>query len=120
MKKSNLRAFSLVEISMVLLIIGILIAGITEGANLIRKSRLRVAQSLTKSSPVISTKGLMLWYETSLETSFNENEINNDDQATPSISVWYDNNSQLPAKNNAIQSTSANKPLYQTKNLSIA
>ena len=48
-KKSQIskpsKAFSLIELSIVVLIIGILIAGVTQGSRLVRQSRLSTAQN---------------------------------------------------------------------------
>jgi prepilin-type N-terminal cleavage/methylation domain-containing protein len=48
-KKSQIskpsKAFSLKELSIVVLIIGILIAGVTQGSRLVRQSRLSTAQN---------------------------------------------------------------------------
>ncbi len=102
------RAFSLVELSIVLVVIGIIIAGVIQSNNLYQKAQLSVAQSLTRSSPVSGIKDLMLWYETSLESSFPSGQST--DQA--SISSWYNNNPQAVFKNNASQSTSTQQPLF--------
>jgi prepilin-type N-terminal cleavage/methylation domain-containing protein len=51
-KKSSKLAFSLVEMSMVILIIGILIAGISGGADLYSDYRFVTAKNLTKNSRV--------------------------------------------------------------------
>jgi hypothetical protein len=69
MKKINLKAFSLVELSFSLVIIGVMITGIVGGSVLIKKSKLATAQSLTKSSPVASTPDLKVWAETSLDNA---------------------------------------------------
>jgi prepilin-type N-terminal cleavage/methylation domain-containing protein len=99
MKKisSKKQAFSLIEISIVILIIGILVAGVTQSSKLIKYSRLNSARSLTQSSPVAGISDLMLWYETSLETSFLDAEQT--DGST--ISTWYDNSPQSTVKNDA-------------------
>ncbi len=68
------------------LIVGILIAGVTQGSILIKKSRLSAAQSLTQSSPVPSIKGLVAWYEATSKQSLEDRERNDGD----SISKWYD------------------------------
>ncbi|MBU6338893.1 MAG: prepilin-type N-terminal cleavage/methylation domain-containing protein [Rickettsiales bacterium] len=60
MKKNTYKAFSLIELSIVILVIGILFAGVMQGRSLIQKSRLKTAQSLTKSSPVSGIYGLLL------------------------------------------------------------
>lgn len=89
MKNKN-KAFSLIELSIVILIIGILIAGITSGSRLVNASKLQTAQTITQSSPVASIRGLVLWLETSMDDSFRTGE-NVDDT---SITQWNDRNPQ--------------------------
>ncbi len=101
------RAFSLIELSIVVLIIGILIAGVTQGSRLFRQSRLSVAKSLTQNSPVHSITGLILWFETTSEQSFVAGIGDGD-----VISTWYDINSQAILKNDATQAVANNKPTY--------
>lgn len=50
-------AFSLIELSIVILIVGILIAGVTQSSRMVGKSRIKTAKTLTQSSPVGSIKG---------------------------------------------------------------
>ncbi|NBO24788.1 MAG: prepilin-type N-terminal cleavage/methylation domain-containing protein [Chlamydiae bacterium] len=69
-RKAQKKAFSLIELSVVVLIIGILIAGITSGSRLVRDSRLKSAAQLTKSSDVNNIPDLVLWLEPTLENSF--------------------------------------------------
>lgn len=94
-KNKTSRAFSLIELSIVILIIGILIAGVTSGTSLIKKMRLSSAQSLTKSSGISSIKGLTLWLdatqafsEKSLVNSSNSTSIEENDD----IKSWIDTN----------------------------
>ncbi len=75
MNKNIKRAFSLIELSVVILIIGILVAGVTQSSRLIRQFRISAAQSITKSSPVSSIKNLSFWLETTLVESFDEAEV---------------------------------------------
>jgi prepilin-type N-terminal cleavage/methylation domain-containing protein len=70
MKKHPPKAFSLIEISVVILIIGILIAGISTGVDLFYDSKLATAQSLTKSAPVRRIEGLFTWIEATSPESF--------------------------------------------------
>ncbi|MCE3255904.1 MAG: hypothetical protein K0R25_1398 [Rickettsiaceae bacterium] len=56
-------AFSLIELSVVILVIGILVVGITKGMSIMRSAKLQSAQSLTQSSPVALIDGLKLWLE---------------------------------------------------------
>lgn len=106
----NLRAFSLVELSIVLLIIGILIAGISDGSRLIGVAKLNTARTITNSSPVSSIKNLVLWLDSTAEKSFEEIETENNS----AISVWYDSNPQTQIRNNLTQSVAERKPAYAT------
>ncbi|MBU6339357.1 MAG: prepilin-type N-terminal cleavage/methylation domain-containing protein [Rickettsiales bacterium] len=106
------KAFSLIELSLVVLIVAILIAGATQISNLLEKSNLSTARSLTSSSPVPSIKGLVSWYETTSEKSFSS--ILNDGDA---VATWYDINVQSTIKNNATQSNSSYRPSYKISNI---
>ena len=106
MNKKN--AFSLIELSIVILIIGILVAGVTQSSRLINQMRLMSARSITLSSPVPTIKNLIAWYESVGEKSFNESEMS----AGSLLSNWYDNNIQSSIKLNGFQTTDLNKPQY--------
>ena len=101
----NNKAFSLIELSIVILIIGILIAGITQSSRLIRAMKIQSARSLTLSSPVPSFKGITLWLESTLDESFDSTEAQDQLQ----ISTWKDINPQSSYKNNATQSNASFK-----------
>ena len=101
----DLRAFSLIEISIVVLIIGILVAGVTQSTRLLSQAKISSAKSLTQSSPVPSVKNLIVWVESTSDASFDANET--DDNAT--ISNWYDLNPQNSPKNSF---TAADRPRY--------
>lgn len=100
------KAFSLIELSVVILIIGILVAGVTQSSRLVKRMRLQTAQNLTQSSPVASIKDLTAWYETTLEKSFNDNE----EQDQSDITVWYDVNPFSTVRNDATPPAVANRP----------
>lgn len=97
-KKS--KAFSLIELSIVILIIGILISGIMKFDTIIGRARLKTAQALTKSSTVTSIEGLSLWLETSLEDSFISSEAVDGAQ----LSRWNDINPQNTQKYYGVRS----------------
>jgi prepilin-type N-terminal cleavage/methylation domain-containing protein len=63
------KGFSLIEISIVLLIIGILISGILVGQDMILDAKIRSAQNLTKTSPVNKIPDLTLWLDVNAEKS---------------------------------------------------
>ncbi len=106
MNKKN--AFSLIELSIVILVIGVLIAGAIQGSKMISKAALASARSLTKSSPVASIKSLSLWFESTSKESFIDSE--SDDNL--SISKWYSINPIDKQKISAGQNTSGLKPKY--------
>lgn len=109
MKNKKVRtAFSLIEISFVILIIGILIFSISQATDFINESKLRSLQNLTKSSGINSFDSLVAWYETSLDESLDiSSRINN-----AKISTWNDINPNSQVKRNATQTVEANKPTY--------
>ncbi len=85
-KNNKKLGFSLIELSIVILIIGILVAGVTQGSRLVGRSKLTAAKSLTQSSPVTGIKDLSMWLETTSDKSFKSIEASD---GTP-ISAWYD------------------------------
>ena len=87
MKKQN-KAFSLIELSIVVLVIGILIAGVIQGSGMLVDSRLKSARALTRSSPVNGIKDLALWLETTSAESFLSSEAENGTRLT----LWNDIN----------------------------
>lgn len=105
------QAFSLLEASIILVVIAIIVSSIIEGADLVAKTKLKNARSLTLNSPVTSTENLIVWYETSLEDSFDE--LERFDGQT--VSTWYDINSNNIVRNNATQSTDDYKPLFKER-----
>jgi prepilin-type N-terminal cleavage/methylation domain-containing protein len=109
-KKFSNKAYSLIEISIVITIITVLIVGAFNGMEMVRKAKLVNAQNLTEQSIVPKIPNLMTWYETSLARSFSENQRENNAK----ISVWNDINPNSESANNATQSTDANRPTYIT------
>lgn len=104
--KNNKLGFSLMELSIVILVIGILVLGVTKGSTIIYKARIGSAQSLTKSSPASSIPDMVAWYETSLNTSF----VNGSAYSGTSISTWIDNSPR--GGNNATQTPNNTKDPY--------
>ena len=108
-KKINKKAFTIIEISVVILIVSVMIAGVITSKSMLTKSRLANAQSLTQQSFVNEiSNDLIAWYETSLEGSFDASEIKNDGSF---ITTWKDSNKSVVTKNNATAPAStANQP----------
>lgn len=106
------KAFSLIELSIVILIVGILIAGVIFGSKVLDFARLNSARTQTQSSPVSGVSNLSLWLETTSSESFNT-DPNNGDQ----ISTWKDINSQSTIRFPASQSESSKQPTYKTNSI---
>lgn len=102
------KAFSLIELSIAILVIGILIVGVIQGSNLVTKFQVQTARSLTQSSPVASIKDLSLWLETTSEQSFGGLEESNNNL----IALWYEINPQRGFKKSASVQLSDGKALY--------
>ncbi len=101
MKLKNLKkGFSLVEVSIVILIIGVIIAGISKSSTIYNKYILRIAQNETRNSPVNSIDGLVIWYEATLDESFDDRSRQDYDSLsaaekaswsyTGKVNKWYD------------------------------
>ncbi|MES2961327.1 MAG: LamG-like jellyroll fold domain-containing protein [Pseudomonadota bacterium] len=81
------KAFTLTELSIVVLVIGVLITGITQGSGMIKTARLANARSMTSRSPTLDISGLTAWYEPTLKSSFKDSESIDASQTTE----WRDN-----------------------------
>jgi prepilin-type N-terminal cleavage/methylation domain-containing protein len=88
------KAFSLIELSIVILIIGIIIAGVTQSSVLLAKVKIQSAQILTKNSPVAGINGLSLWLEPTLSESF----VSGQTEEGQVIAQWNDINPQTANK----------------------
>ena len=114
---NKISGFSLIELSIVILIIGILVAGVTQSSRLVKAIRISTARSITNSSPVISVKGLSMWLETSSENSIASSVTGNsiaDPDDNTSVGRWNDINILNDAANkiNLTQSTTSAQPIY--------
>ena len=105
MKKQSKFGFSLIELSVVILIIGVLVLGVTQGSRMMSEASLKSARSITISSPVASIDGLVLWLEPtmakSLQNSNNSFDLSDGDQ----IKNWIDINPQNTTPFTATEST---------------
>lgn len=111
-KKTKKFAFSLIELSIVLLVIGILMVGVSQGYNLVRSAQISNARSITAKSPILQIQGLLAWYETSMKESLDQSKLKDGD----SISTWKDisPNSILNGYNQLTTTASANIAFAQS------
>ena len=111
------NAFSLIELSIVILIIGILVAGVTQSSRLVTAMKVMSSRNAILNAPIISIQGLFSWYEPVLEKSFatgssgTYNEVLVPDNNS-SIAKWNDINPLSSDKSHAIQPNSAEQPTY--------
>jgi hypothetical protein len=87
-KHPSKTAFSLMEVSMVVLIISVLIAGILLSRGLMSRFYLKTAETMTVSSPINGITNNALWLETSLSNSFRDDE----ESDGKNITLWQDQN----------------------------
>jgi len=105
-------AFSLIELSIVILIIGIVVAGITQGSRLVREMRIQAAASLTKSSGINGIKGLTMWLETTSSSSITSSTRGLNPDNNDKVAGWVDINPQKSGKINVTQTDDSLRPTY--------
>ncbi len=115
----NKQAFSIVELSIVVLILGIMLAGIINYNNFVLKASLVSARKITKSSTIIKIENLALWLDATAQNSFKSDNLTNTSFLTDisdkqTIGWWQDVNLQkvYPARLNFTASNLANRPKY--------
>ena len=80
------RAFSLIELSIVIVIIGLLLLGVVGSKHLVDKARINSSQAITRSSIINGTPDNKLWLESSLdELAFGDTYTTGD-----ALSAWND------------------------------
>jgi len=94
LSKNSKKAFSLVEISIVVLIVGLLIAGISKASDMIFDANLKTGRSLTKGAKVNRMPSLSLW----LEATLTESLLDKERYDATAISIWRDVNPQVSSK----------------------
>lgn len=112
----NKKAFSLIELSIVILIISLVIGGVFQGKELIAKSRLASAQKLTRNSGIEKIDDLYAWFETTMPDSFGDISFDNNSL----ISTWKSRASSDVESHNAIQNNQLNQPQFSDKALNEA
>jgi prepilin-type N-terminal cleavage/methylation domain-containing protein len=111
MQKSSKLGFSLIELSVVILVIGVLVTGITKGSRILSEAKLKSAQSLTINSPVVGVGGLLFWLETTLQKSLQNSSGSFQIADGDNILNWNDIN---PKTNNPYVATEGTmQPIYK-------
>ena len=112
LKTKSKLAFSLIEISVVMLIVGILIAGISQGIDLYEDIKIATTKDITKKSIVGRISDLVGWWETSLDESFDKNAK----YEGAEITKWIDINPQSINKL-LLTSNSNSRPTIKMKGI---
>jgi prepilin-type N-terminal cleavage/methylation domain-containing protein len=109
------KAFSLIELSIVVLIIGILIAGVTQGSRLVYQSKLKTAQNLTINSAAIAVPNMVLWLEPTLDNAITSATNGQSPENNDLISSWNDTLSPNLTRFSATEATL--RPSYVTNGI---
>ena len=113
-KKTKKFAFSLIELSIVILVIGILMVGVNQGYNLVRSAQISNARSITAKSPILQMSGLLGWYETSLKESLDQSKLKDGDF----ITTWNDiSPSSILNGYNQLTTTASNNIVYSQSSI---
>jgi prepilin-type N-terminal cleavage/methylation domain-containing protein len=110
MKFIKKRAFTLIEIAVVIIVIGVLIAGISQAMEMFAEASLKSARNLSKSSRLGRIDDLTLWFDATSEKAFDKEKDDNS-----AVSIWKDTN---PKSTTSISSSSSIASLYPSYTLS--
>lgn len=108
--KNRKSAFSLVELSIVLIVIGLLVAGVAAGKILVDSAKLSSARSLSRSSVVSQIDGLALWLDAVNKDSFAFGGAINDGD---DIATWLDVNPISDFKSHGTLTEPGTFPTYK-------
>ncbi len=100
------KAFSLVEISVVIVIVMIMIAGLIQSSRVIKSMRLTTARSVTQSSAMPWINYIVTWYDATAADAFIDSETDDADL----ISRWNGAEIRYSDRINLIQVDETKKP----------
>lgn len=89
--KTSQRAFSLIELSVVITVIGLLAAAIMQGSALINLSKKTVARFNTRNSEVQNIKGLSMWFDAVSADAF----LAGDKFDSGAVKIWRNTNPSI-------------------------
>ncbi len=119
MKIQKTKAFSLIELSVTIIVVAVMILAIIKSSEMLSVIRFKFAKNSVTSSEINSIDGLYLWYETTMDDSIEFVEGQANDEAK--ISSWKDVShrsiikkarSSNPTEINLNQANSALQPIY--------
>jgi len=106
MNLNKKTAFSIVELSIILVILGILISGISTGVDLYQEYKNTLARSITKNSPINRIDDIALWIDANAIESYKTYPKDKTKINSLKDIKNYEN------KFNFIQNTTSNQPIY--------
>jgi type II secretory pathway pseudopilin PulG len=106
--KKNYTAFTIIEISIVILIVSLVMAMVIKSSSSAYEARLKMAQDLTRSSPARNIENLVLWFESTLPESIDDYQASEGQRVT----IWHDINPQEFSKNDAASPGLSFSPTY--------
>jgi len=116
-KQNNKLAFSLIELSVVILVIGILVIGITKGSRIISEAKIKSAMALTQASPAASMEGLVLWLDSVDKDTIASGTVSGNSYGNTadgdSVVIWKDRNPQSVNKIELLAAADNNRPTYE-------
>ena len=101
------RAFSLIEISVVIVIVMIMIAGLLQGSRVISSMRITTARNVTNSSAMPWINYIVTWYDVTAGDAFVESENDDGDK----ISRWNGAELRYTDRVNLTQTDETKKPI---------
>jgi type II secretory pathway pseudopilin PulG len=108
MSRKKNRAFSLIEISVVIVIVMIMIAGLMQASRVIGNMRITTARNVTQSSAMPWINYIVTWYDATAADAFSESENNDGNK----ISRWNGAEIRYSDRINITQVDDAKKPIF--------
>lgn len=94
--KNKKSAFTLLEISIVMVVISLIVVAVAGGSYLISSAKLTSARIMTDSAPMLGMKNLVLWMETTSQDSYVNGEDGEDENGNGlTITSWKSLNNQV-------------------------
>ena len=113
MSRKKNRAFSLIEISVVIVIVMIMIAGLMQASRVIGSMRITTARNVTQSSAMPWINYIVTWYDATAADAFKENETNDGNK----VSLWNGAEIRYSDRINIVQVDDAKKPIFVTNGM---
>ena len=107
------KAFSLIELSVVVIIIALIIVAITQSSRMVSQMRITTARKLTNNSAIPTLNNIIAWYDATSIEAFDVNQTNHTDK----ISKWVDSEIRVHERIVLEQVTSNNQPIYQANSI---